>query len=47
MIAGTVRRAIIGLLFASLAAVGSAGAQDIKLPDMGSPADAILSGTQE
>ena len=47
MIAGTVNRALIALLIASLVFVSGAGADDINLPDMGSPADAILSNSDE
>ena len=44
---GTVKRAAIALLLASLVFVSGAGADDIELPDIGSPADAILSKNQE
>ena len=47
MISGTVKRALIALLLASLVFVGGAGADYINLPDMGSPADAILSNSDE
>jgi len=47
MISGTVNRAIFALLLASLVFVSGAGADDINLPDMGSPADAILSTNDE
>jgi predicted Zn-dependent protease len=47
MIPNTVKRATIALLLASLVFVSGAGADDIKLPDMGSPADAILNNTEE
>ena len=47
MIADTVKRAFTALLLASLVFVSGAGADDIKLPDMGSPADAVLSSNDE
>jgi predicted Zn-dependent protease len=48
MISGTViNRASIALLLASLVFVSGAGADDINLPDMGSPADAVLSTNDE
>ena len=47
MISGTANRALIALLLASLVFVSGAGADDINLPDMGSPADAILSNSDE
>ena len=37
----------VTVTFAALVWVGGAGADDIKLPDMGSPADAILSANEE
>ena len=40
-------RSLITVLFASLVFVSGAGADDIKLPDMGSPADAMLSKNTE
>ncbi|MBT8091770.1 MAG: M48 family metalloprotease [Gammaproteobacteria bacterium] len=43
----TIRRTLLALLSCSLVAVSGAGAEDIKLPDMGSPADAILSNSEE
>jgi len=42
-----IKRASIALLLASLVFVSGAGADDIDLPDMGSPADAVLSKNQE
>lgn len=47
MIRGTTKRAALALLFASLVFVSGAGADDIELPDMGSPADAVLSTSEE
>jgi predicted Zn-dependent protease len=47
MIPGTAKRALIALAIASLVFVSGAGADDINLPDMGSPADAILNNSQE
>lgn len=47
MTQGTLQRAAITLLLASLVFVSGAGADDIELPDIGSPADAILSKNQE
>ncbi|MGI9237429.1 MAG: beta-barrel assembly-enhancing protease [Woeseiaceae bacterium] len=47
MIKSTTARALFALLFASLVFVSGAGADDIKLPDMGSPADAILNKNEE
>ena len=47
MISGTVNRALLALLLASLVFVSGAGADDINLPDMGSPADAVLSTNDE
>jgi predicted Zn-dependent protease len=47
MISGAVKRSLLGLVFCALVFVSGAGADDIKLPDMGSPADAILSKNQE
>lgn len=44
---GTLQRAAIALLLASLVFVSGAGADDIELPDIGSPADAIFSKNQE
>jgi predicted Zn-dependent protease len=47
MISGTVNRAFLALMLASLVFVSGAGADDINLPDMGSPADAVLSSNDE
>jgi predicted Zn-dependent protease len=47
MIRSTAKRASIALFFASLVFVSGAGADDINLPDMGSPADAVLSTNDE
>ena len=44
---GTLQRAAIALLLASLVFISGAGADDIELPDIGSPADAIFSKNQE
>lgn len=42
-----IKRALVAALLASLVFVSGAGADDIRLPDMGSPADAILSSNEE
>ena len=42
-----IKGSVIALLLASLVFVSGAGADDIDLPDMGSPADAVLSKNQE
>jgi predicted Zn-dependent protease len=47
MINNMTKRALLSLVLAALVFVSGAGAGDIKLPDMGSPADAILNTTQE
>lgn len=47
MIPGIAQRALLALLLAAVVTVSGAGADDIKLPDMGSPADAILNTGQE
>ena len=47
MNASTIKRAAVALTFASLVFVSGAGADDINLPDMGSPADAILNTSDE
>ena len=44
---GPIKRALVAALLASLVFVSGAGADDIRLPDMGSPADAILSSNDE
>ncbi|MCG8370265.1 MAG: M48 family metalloprotease, partial [Proteobacteria bacterium] len=47
MISRFVKRCAFAPVLASLVFVAGAGADDIKLPDMGSPADAILNNTEE
>ncbi len=47
MIMTVIKRASIALTLATLVFVSGAGADDIELPDIGSPADAILSKNQE
>lgn len=47
MSTGPIKRALVAALLASLVCVSGAGADDIRLPDMGSPADAILSSNEE
>ena len=47
MISGISKRASISLVLAALVFVSGGGANDINLPDMGSPADAILNTNQE
>ena len=47
MVADITKRVIVTLTLASLVFVSGAGADDIKLPDMGSPADAILNTSDE
>jgi len=47
MIQSAIKRAALALTLASLVFVSGAGADDIKLPDMGSPADAILNSSEE
>ena len=47
MISGFFKRALAALTLGSLVLVSGAGADDIKLPDMGSPADAVLSSNDE
>ena len=47
MFAAATRKAAIALSIATLAFMSGAGAGDIKLPDMGSPADAVLSKSEE
>lgn len=42
-----IKRVLLGTTLASLVFVAGAGADDIRLPDMGSPADAILNNTEE
>ena len=47
MLPRTIKRALLALIACSVVFVTGAGADDIKLPDMGSPADAMLSKGQE
>ena len=47
MIRSTIKHATLALSIALLVFVSGAGADDIKLPDMGSPADAVLSTNDE
>lgn len=47
MIQGTAQRAVVALSLAMLVFFSGAGADDINLPDMGSPADAILNSGDE
>lgn len=47
MIENFTRKLALGATFAMLVAVSGAGADDIRLPDMGSPADAVLSKSDE
>ncbi len=47
MTPATLKKAATTLVLALLVAVSGAGADDIKLPDMGSPADAVLSKSDE
>ena len=47
MIRSTAKGTTIALMLASLVFVSGAGADDINLPDMGSPADAVLSTNDE
>ncbi len=47
MIPGIMKHALLTCLLASLVFVSGAGADEIKLPDMGSPADAILNQSDE
>ncbi|MGB5257867.1 MAG: M48 family metalloprotease [Woeseiaceae bacterium] len=47
MFESTANRASLALLLAALVFVSGAGADDINLPDMGSPADAVLSTNDE
>ncbi len=42
-----IKRLSVATILASLVFVAGAGADDIRLPDMGSPADAILNSTEE
>ena len=47
MIKATINRSLLLLVTAGLAFAAGAGADDIQLPDMGSPADALLTKTTE
>lgn len=47
MATGPAKRALVAALLASLVLVSGAGADDIKLPDLGSPAGAIFSSSDE
>ncbi len=47
MILETVKRCLIVALLGTVVFVSGAGADDINLPDMGSPADAILNNSEE
>ncbi len=44
---GTTKRALLTLSVCALVFLSGAGADEIKLPDMGSPADAMLSNSEE
>jgi len=47
MIPGLIKRLLLTVTLSTLVFVAGAGADDINLPDMGSPADAILNNTEE
>lgn len=47
MHSGSIKRLLLAITLGTLVFVAGAGADDIKLPDMGSPADAILNNTEE
>lgn len=47
MHSGSTKRLLLAAILGTLVFVAGAGADDIKLPDMGSPADAILNNTEE
>ena len=47
MIPGFIKRLLLTVTLSTLVFVAGAGADDINLPDMGSPADAILNSTEE
>jgi len=47
MILGFCKRFLLVAALSSVVFVAGAGADDIRLPDMGSPADAILNNTEE
>jgi predicted Zn-dependent protease len=47
MLAGIIKRFSLVAVFSALVFVAGAGADDIRLPDMGSPADTILDNSEE
>jgi predicted Zn-dependent protease len=47
MVVRTIKRCLLAAILGSLVFVAGAGADDIRLPDMGSPADAILNKSEE
>jgi predicted Zn-dependent protease len=47
MYLGSIKRVLLATLLGSLVFVAGAGADDINLPDMGSPADSILNNMEE
>ena len=47
MHSGSIKSLLLAAILGTLVFVAGAGADDIKLPDMGSPADAILNNTEE
>ena len=47
MIAGIIKRTLLVSILGTLVFVAGAGADDVRLPDMGSPADAILNKSTE
>ena len=47
LISKSIKRALVGALLTIAVFAGGAGAADIQLPDMGNPADAILSKSTE
>jgi len=47
MVSGIIKRSLLVAILGSLVFVAGAGADDIRLPDMGSPADAILNNSEE
>ncbi len=47
MHSGSIKRLLLAAILGTLVFVAGAGADDINLPDMGSPADAILNNTEE
>ena len=42
-----IQRALVAVVLSAIVFTSGAGADDIKLPDLGSPADAILSANEE